>query len=84
MGEGKGVRVVEWVEPTWAVATLAISEAVGCWICCSKVKVIIICEIMGVQPNIYSTILTISWSKTLPSLVSLMSPAPDTSLGGRV
>ena len=27
-------------------------------------------------------VLTISWSKTLPSLVSLMSPAPDTSLRG--
>ncbi len=26
---------------------------------------------------------TISWSSTLPSLVSLMSPAPDTNLTGR-
>ena len=26
--------------------------------------------------------LTISWSKTFPSLVSFMSPAPDTNLRG--
>ena len=35
-GWGKCVRV-EWVELTWAVATLAISEAVGCWICCKEI-----------------------------------------------
>lgn len=27
--------------------------------------------------------LTISWSKTFPSLVSFMSPAPDTNLRGQ-